>query len=1025
MKAAILHLSDSHFKEQDNPIQTRVDRIAGALRSLGNFEDIYLVFSGDIANSGKAKEYEIALDFLIKLGEEIKSEPGINRLEYVVIPGNHDCNFASDSQSRRLMIDSLRNSKNIELKDDSVIKTLCGIQDEFFNFLETLCNTKYEGLDRLSYEYRFPFDKSDIVFRCYNTTWINDEDNKRGTIVFPIKYLRQKLNAADIVCSVFHHPYLWFDAENGREFKRFIEQNSDIILTGHEHELDQAIQKKISGTRIEFLCGGRLQGDNYNDSKFQVQTIDTSDNTTQCIQFSWIGDKYTKTGESEQELISQKGIGTFFNNPDYIEYLNDPGIIFVRQEKRDLKLDEIFTYPDVRLLDASASSSDVHYTIIHGVRLLDYIIENQRIAVFGSDRSGKTVLLKYLYKDMQNAGLVPLLIESEEIISQHYNTNKIIDNCFIQQYSEKTLEDYRQLGKAKRVILIDNIHRLKDSRLETKLIKELTDFASITVMSTDDFINIGDLLGAPSGSALVQFKHIVLPDFSYEAIGRLIEKWVSSRPQPDEDETTLVYRIKTLENAVNNFVRNKVFNPNPFVILSLLQILENNVPSSPVSGSYGYLYEFLITGAFSSVSKDTEDLDIKYNFLAYLANFMFDHNIREVGEQDLIQIASDFSKYAKATIVQDNLKQELITSRVMKVKDGAYCFTHSYVYHYFMARYLSTIIRDPDASDEFETKIGQIINNLQDNESANIVVFLCYLAPGDASLINKVINKAKGLFPSQKEFSFPSDGDFFDQFSYKEPVVTVIAVDPETARTISRQALDAQQHESQLKKNHLPELESDGKEIITEIRLAYKIMYVLGQILRSFPGSRGYRKRPLAEECCKLGMRLLSASIQELKNSSPAIRQTFVEFFKQEFPKAQEEYAIAHANSFIFMLGQMTSQNIIKSVAMSIGSSRLAPLYDEILSEDQSVTFQLINICIRLNHFKAVPEREMIDAYKTVKKYHFTSTILKMIAIDCLLKYPPSKSKQQSIFTRLGIVLSRNPSLISSLSKTRLLKQGN
>lgn len=952
-------------------------------------------------------------------------KPNRTRLEYIVVPGNHDCNFDNDSQSRRLTIGSLRSNRDIELKDDSVIKTLCGIQDEFFSFLETLSNTKYEGPNRLSYEYQFPLDKSNIIFRCYNTTWINDKENKKGTIIFPIKNLRQRSNATDIVCSVFHHPYLWFDVENGREFRRFIEQNSDIILTGHEHELDQISQRKISGTENVFLCGGRLQGDHSSDSKFQVQIIDTDNGNTQCVQFSWIGNKYTETKKSEQKLMLRQDIDTYLNTPQFIDYLNDPGIIFVNQETRDLKLDDIFTYPDVRLLDASATASDIHYTVIRGDRLLDYFMEKKRIAVFGSDRSGKTVLLKSLYKDMQDTGLVPLLIESEEILSQRYDATKIIDNCFVQQYSEKTPEDYRQLGKAKRVILIDNIHRLRDSKLKSLLMKELIDFASTIVIAADDFVNISDLLGASDSSTLVQFKHLVLSDFSYETTGRLIEKWVSSKQQPGEDEATLAFRRKTLENAVNNLVRNKVFSPNPFVILSLLQILETDVPSSRISGSFGYLCEFLITRAFSSVSRELEDLDIKYSFLAYLANYMFEHNIREIGEENLSEIASDFSKYAKVTIAQEHLKQELITSRVMKTKDGMYCFAQPYVYHYFMARYLSTIIGDPDASNEFETKIGNIINNLQDDESANIVVFLCYLVPGNASLISKIIKKAKELFPNQKGFSFPSDAAFFDQLCYKEPVVTVFAVDPETARTMSRQALDAQQHESKPKKHHLPEAESDGKVIIAEVRLAYKIMHVLGQILRSFPGSRGYRKRPLAEECSKLGMRMLSATMQDLRQNTTSVRQQFVDFFKQESPKSQEEYAIAHANSFVFILGQMHSQNIIKLVSMSIGSSRLAPLYDEIQSEDQSITFQLINICIRLNHFKAIPEREMIETHKAVKRNHFTSTILKMLAIDCLLKNPPSISKQQSIFTRLGIVTNRNPQLFNKLTKTRLLKRGN
>ncbi len=403
---------------------------------------------------------------------------------------------------------------------------------------------------------------------------------------------------------------------------------------------------------------------------------------------------------------------------------------------------------------------------------------------------------------------------------------------------------------------------------------------------------------------------------------------------------------------------------------------------------------------------------------------MFENDIRDVGGETLSEIASNFSRYAKVTIAHENLKRELIISKVMKIKDGAYCFNHPYVYHYFVARYLSTIIRDPDASAEFETKLSNIINNLQDDESANIVVFLCYLVPGDASLIDKIIRKARELFTSQKEFNFPSDAEFFDRFSYKEPVITVYAVAPETARTMSRRALDEQQHEDKLEKSHSREIGVNEKEIITEIRLANKVMLVLGQILRSFPGSPGKRKHPLAEECCKLGMRLLSASMKELIQKSPAVRKQFVDFFKKEFPKAREGYAIAHANSFVFMLGEMSSQNIIKSVAMSIGSPRLAPLYDEMLQIDQSVTFQLINICIRLNHFKAIPEREMVATYKAVKGRHFSSTLLKILAIECLLRHPPSISKQQSIFKKLGIVIDDKPSLSTRLAKARLVKRG-
>ncbi len=1026
MKAAILHLSDTHLKEKNNPIVGRIDKMAAALRSLEHLEHIYVVLSGDLANSGKTKEYEIALEFLTKLGDRIKNGYGIGQIEYVIVPGNHDCNFDYDSQNRILTIESLRRNSDLELSDDSIINTLTTIQNDFFSFLEALMNRKYEGSERLSYEYRFSLDKVNIVFTCYNSAWMNEKENRKGTVMFPLKRLRERPDGTDIVCSVFHHPYSWFDVENSRRFRRFIEANSDIILTGHEHELDQTSQKHISGTQNEFLNGGRLQcDDDYGESKFQVQLIDTSNNSTQCIQFSWTGGNYTKINESEQRVLTRQHADAFLNNPEFTEYLNDADIMFIRPERSNLRLDDIFVYPNVRLLDAAAIASDVNYTIIRGERLLAYLIAEQRIAIFGSDRSGKTGLLKSLYKDLQNRGLVPILIQSDRIISEHYSLAKIIDGSFGDQYYKNRLENYRQLDKLKRVVLVDNVHRLVESRLKNKLISELTEFASTVVITSDDYMSINDLVGAPGSSALVQFKHLFLSDFSYETTGHLIEKWVSSRRQPEDDEATLAYRIKTLEHSVNNFVRNRVFPPNPFVILSLLQILEADVPSKVISGSYGYLYEFLITGAFSSASREAEDLDIKYNFLAYLANFMFERHISEVTDENLSQIAYDFSKYATVTIMQENLKQELIASRVMKSKDGAYRFAYSYVYHYFMARYLSTIIRDPAAEQEFKAKIALVIENLQLDESANILVFLCYLAPGDASLIDKIIEKGRELFSSQKQFSFPSDSAFFDQFVYKEPVITVADIDPETAREISRQFQDAQTHEtSRTKKAPLMEVPEGIGEVAKEVRLAYRVMYVLGQILRSFPGSRGYRKRPLADECCNLGMRLLSAAMKDLEKRSPAFKQEFADYFRREVPKSSEEFAMAHANSFLFLLALLSSQGMINAIALSIGSARLAPLYEEILSEDHSVTFQLVNICIRLNHFKAVPEREIIETYHAVKNKHFTSTLLKMIAIDSLLKNPPSRSKQQSVFDQLGIILRKNPLLIQDLTKARLLGQG-
>ncbi|MFC1930153.1 hypothetical protein ACFLW6_04800 [Chloroflexota bacterium] len=127
----------------------------------------------------------------------------------------------------------------------------------------------------------------------------NSEKNVKRNTLFPVNNLYQKSESDGIVCSVFHHPYIWFETDNVKEFKRFIELNSNLIFTGHEHELDQISQYKFSGPHNEFLNGGELQGSDKNESKFQIQTIDLDSNLTQCFQFGWAGSNYTTIKKSE------------------------------------------------------------------------------------------------------------------------------------------------------------------------------------------------------------------------------------------------------------------------------------------------------------------------------------------------------------------------------------------------------------------------------------------------------------------------------------------------------------------------------------------------------------------------------------------------------------------------------------------------------------------------------------------------------------------------------------------------------
>ena len=61
---------------------------------------VFVIVSGDIAYSGKADQYSLATTFLSAISDCIKKQVDIP-LSFIVVPGNHDCDFELDKQLKR------------------------------------------------------------------------------------------------------------------------------------------------------------------------------------------------------------------------------------------------------------------------------------------------------------------------------------------------------------------------------------------------------------------------------------------------------------------------------------------------------------------------------------------------------------------------------------------------------------------------------------------------------------------------------------------------------------------------------------------------------------------------------------------------------------------------------------------------------------------------------------------------------------------------------------------------------------
>ena len=69
-----LHLSDAHFKEDTYYADKIINAQVQALNSVGEFSACFIMFSGDLAFSGKVNEYRKACSYLRKLRSAIASK---------------------------------------------------------------------------------------------------------------------------------------------------------------------------------------------------------------------------------------------------------------------------------------------------------------------------------------------------------------------------------------------------------------------------------------------------------------------------------------------------------------------------------------------------------------------------------------------------------------------------------------------------------------------------------------------------------------------------------------------------------------------------------------------------------------------------------------------------------------------------------------------------------------------------------------------------------------------------------------
>ncbi len=310
-----LHLSDTHFREEElwdrrATLRALIAKV-GELKAKGLAPDMVFV-TGDIAWSGKAKEYEQATRFFHELNKVLELDP---KDRWFLVPGNHDVDRSRITRSHRAIQAGLTDEKIVEetLRDPEAMRLLSTRLEAYYaftaDFLGAARALQPDGPWRTDVS---EFSGVSVGILQLNSAWIAEGGKSdEANLLVGEAQVREALDAtpdAFLRIALVHHPMRNlrdFDA-NRVESILATKGGAAFLLRGHLHLNRTKLQSSPIGNFFE-IAAGTLYSDEANWPRgFHLAEIDL--------------DK----GEARIHLFRYSGEGNGFFAADNLTYENAP-----------------------------------------------------------------------------------------------------------------------------------------------------------------------------------------------------------------------------------------------------------------------------------------------------------------------------------------------------------------------------------------------------------------------------------------------------------------------------------------------------------------------------------------------------------------------------------------------------------------------------------------------------------------------------------------------------------------------------
>jgi hypothetical protein len=1014
MKLLALHLSDLHAREGEEALCAGIaTNIVTSIGQLARSHDtILVVFSGDIAWSGKPQEYAACHQFFSVLAQ-MRSGAGTPPI-VVTTPGNHDLNFETETRDH---VDAREKAQRLGHSTLDTQQTLQSLQKPYRDFHTQFVtppkskNTVH-GVTSLRYS-------PELVVVDIDSASHAAKECRPGQILLPSD-LDACLVAllsdapADIRIAITHFPPSYYSEASRRTLAEALPGRVDAILTGHEHAPSAFYLTPMSARAADcvpciHLESGALRGSGHDAKSMRVISIDTATRRLAQMDVSPLGESAELPTPTWNMLPDRCGLAWSVSRlaADYRAAIMRLGVALHHKRRADITLDDVFVYPNLRrvqtLVDKRADE-DLHDHPLAALR------QHKHIVVQGAEKSGKTSLARRTLLDALANGLCTVILDGPLLSSRSEDGwRQAIADQARATFGPNGAADLVRTPPANRCIIIDNwpppiksrhaklladyIHR------EFGLVMLLTrkDLMFECMMSTDpDTRQLADSLASYATYDILRFGRAKRAE--------LIAKWHAMGTEGGALSYVDAKKQQAAETLVGDLLGR--FVPSwPLYVLLVLQTMESAQPMSAGAASHGSLYESLIKSALLDAFGQAAEVDAVFHFLAFASGQMPPNG----QPTSLAELAHHHATYTSEQYIERNFESDLRGlqgARIVAVANNQVTFVYEYIELFFRAMHLAAHLRDSSNTSirkQIDTLAGQIWNQ----RTANLVLFLAYLDQ-TGQVMEALLAKASTIFTDFAEFDMGVGVPALDNLVRISPTLTLDRQDPEANRRRMLQDVDATEDAVANELEEPSGLKDDAEyKQIQDLSRSYRTIQIIGQIIRVFPGSvAGKHRLRLAQASASLALRTLGFMMESAARSKQFVLERLRNVVRQQHPEALPAAVSVQAEAMLYGICESLAFSVVKHAGAAVSLPSLRPLHAAMRKfPSPNTSLDVILLSIELDAYDDFPRAAIIKAFQEADKsgHMLTADVVRHLAWQHMHTFAVDYKDRQAICEPLRI----------------------